>query len=108
MEYTVSTTEQSEGLLDRLEAILDRQIDMARTNDFRGIETATEETRLIITEIAEKELLQQPHLKDRCNGILKRYESLTLILNANKETVAKQLSKVGKGKKTMQAYRHRS
>ncbi len=103
-----TTTEQPQDLLDRLEAMLDRQIEMARANDFGGIETSTEQTRLIITEIAENGLLKQPHLKDRCNGILKRYDSLALILNANKETVAKQLSKVGKGKRTMQAYRHRS
>lgn len=108
MEPATPTTEQPDALLDRLEAILDTQIEMARKSNFRETERLAEKTQVIITEIAESALSQQPYFKSRCSEIVDRYEKLRLILTTNKESVKKQLGKVGKGKKTMQAYRHKS
>ncbi len=108
MSIETPQTESVEVLLDNLQQRLQTQIDKVRINDYRSLEAALQETGSAITEISENKLFQQPQCRQRLAEISKLYRQLTLSVAVGKDTVEKQLQKIGRGKKTVQAYRRQT
>ncbi|MHC4551157.1 MAG: hypothetical protein ACYSUT_00100 [Planctomycetota bacterium] len=104
----IEGAEQTCQLLDTLESLLKEQLAAAQTDDLDRLEQLSEKTSTLITEIGNDPLLAQPQFKTRYQQILELSQRLELAVSANADSVAQQIHKVAKGKKTMQAYGHGS
>lgn len=100
-----ATTEPPEALIARLRASLAQQLDLARKSDFRGLEKLAAETGPLIAEIEAKKDSLSPELAEKLAAASTLLAKLELTVAAAKDTTEKQLKKVSKGKRTMQAYR---
>ncbi len=93
-------------LLDDLQALLEKQIRMARKGNFRRVELLAEESGLVAEKIAQIKLFAQPKFDDRRAHLLKLYKQLELILAAGKASVGGQLRQVGDVRKTLKVYQN--
>ena len=92
-------------LLDNLQSLLEKQIEMARRSDFRGVEVLAERTNSIVAEIGRTKVFEQVGLDDRCKFLARLYKKLALMVAAKKHLLGKQLQQVSEGRRTLQAYR---
>ena len=101
-------TDEQTLLLDNLQSLLEKQIEMARRSNFRQVEALAEQAGSVVEEIIKTKAFQQPQFNDQREQITKLYKKLELILAAGKDSVGGQLRQIGSGKKTLQAYRNNS
>lgn len=92
-------------LLDKLEALLDRQIALAQEGKISEVELLGKQTNSLVERIAEANILEQPEFQDRRDRLQTLYDSLCLAVTAQKADVVAKLGLVRKGKKTLEAYR---
>ena len=92
------------GLLDNLQSLLEKQIEMARKGNFRRVETLTEQADSVVEKIVKTKILDQPEFDNQRKYMVKLYERLQLILAAGKDSVGKQLKQVTNVRKTLHAY----
>ena len=95
-------------LLDNLQSLLEKQIEMARRSNFRRVEALAEQADSIVEKIVKIKPFGQSELDSRCEHLVKLYKKLELILTAGKDSVGRQLQQVGSGKKTLHVYRNNS
>jgi hypothetical protein len=101
-----ATTEPPEALIAQLQASLAQQLDLARKSDFRGLEKLAAEAGSLIAEIEAKKDSLSPELTEKLAAAGTLLAKLALTVSAARDNTEKQLKKVSKGKRTMQAYRH--
>jgi len=92
-------------LLDKLEALLERQIALAQEGKISAVEMLGKQANSLVTRIAETKIPEQPEFQDRRNRLQRLYDSLCLALTAQKADVVAKLGLIRKGKKTLDAYR---
>jgi len=95
-------------LLDNLQSLLEKQIEMARRSDFRCVEALAEQADSIVEKIVKIKAFEQPEFDSQREHLTKLYKKLELILAAGKDSVGKQLKQVGNVRKTLKAYRNNS
>jgi len=95
-------------LLDNLQSLLEKQIEMARRGNFRRVEVLAEQADSIVEKIVKIKAFEQPEFDGRRTHLTKLYEKLQLILAAGKDSVGRQLRQVGNVRKTLHAYRNNS
>jgi hypothetical protein len=95
-------------LLDNLQSLLEKQIEMARRGNFRRVEVLAEQADSIVEKIVKIKPFEQPEFDARRKHLTKLYEKLQLILAAGKDSVGRQLRQVGNVRKTLHAYRNNS
>ena len=93
-------------LLDNLQSLLEKQIEMARRSDFRCVEALAEQADSIVEKIVNIKTFEQPEFDGQREHLTKLYKKLELILAAGKDSVGKQLKQVGNVRKTLKAYRN--
>lgn len=108
MSIESQPTESPEQVLDRLQMLLQAQMDKVRKNDYRSLEGALRKTGSAMTEIRDNQCFRQPQYQQRLSEVSKLYRQLNLAVAGDKKNVQKQLQKIGKGKKTVRAYRHKT
>ena len=91
-------------LLDNLQSLLEKQIEMARRSNLRRVEALAEQADSVVEKIVKTKAFEQPRLDGRRELLTKLYKKLELILAAGKDSVGKQLRQVGNVRKTLQAY----
>jgi hypothetical protein len=101
----VNTDEQTH-LLDNLQSLLEKQIEMARKGNFRRVEALAEQAGSIVEKIVKIKPFGQPEFDGRRKHLSKLYKKLELMLAAGKDSVAKQLRQAGNARKTLKAYRN--
>ena len=101
-------TDEQMHLLDNLQSLLEKQIEMARKSDFRRVEALAEQADPIIEEIVKTNAFEQPGIDLQRGHLTKLYKKLELILTAGKDSVGRQLRQVGNVRKTLRAYRNNS
>jgi len=99
-------TDEHMRLLDNLQSLLERQIEMARRSNFRCVEALAEQTDSIVDKIVKTKRFGQSEFEDQRKHIAKLYKKLQLILTASKDAVGKQLRQLGNIRKTLYAYRN--
>lgn len=99
-------TDEQMHLLDQLQSLLEKQIEMARRSDFSGVEALAEQADSIVREIVETKAFEQPGADLRRESLTKLYKKLELIIAAGKDSAQKQLRQVGNVRKTLKAYRN--
>jgi len=93
-------------LLDNLQSLLEKQIEMARRSNLRRVEALAEQADSVVEKITKTKTFDQPEFDVRRKHIVKLYKKLQLILAAGKDSVGKQLMQVGNVRKTLKAYRN--
>jgi len=96
------------GLLDNLQSLLEKQIEMARRSNFRCVEALAEQADSVIEKIVKINPFDQPELDGQRKQLVKLYKKLELILAAGKDSVGRQLRQMGNVRKTFKAYRNNS
>ncbi len=95
-------------LLDELQILLEKQIELARQGNIRDVGILSERGVWLVEKIARTGILDpaDPAFnKVRREQLQKLYEDLCLAITAQKAGVGEELSRVRKGKKTIQTYR---
>lgn len=95
-------------LLDELRTLLEKQVDKARQGNIKDVELLSKQVGSLIEKILQKGILgpSDPMFdKERREQLQKLYEDLCLAVAAQRAVVCEELSRVRKGKKTLQAYR---
>ena len=91
-------------LLDNLQNLLEKQIEVARKSNLRRVEELAEQADSIVEKIAKTRTFDQPELESRRKHIVKLYKKVQLILAAGKDSVGSQLRRVSNVRKTLHAY----
>ncbi len=92
-------------LLDDLQGLLEKQIEMARRGNLRRVEALAEQADSIVAGIVQAGVFEQPEFDGRREHLTKLYKKLELMLAADKDAVNRQRRRVGNGRKTLHAYR---
>ncbi len=93
-------------LLNDLQGLLEKQIEMARRGNLRRVEALAEQADSIVARIVQARVFEQPEFDGRREHLTRLYKKLELILATGKDAVGKQLRQVGSGRRTLQAYRN--
>ena len=97
-------TDEQIQLLDKLEALLERQITLAQEGKIGAVEILGKQANSLVPQIAETGILEQPEFQGRRNQLQTLYDSLCLAVTAQKADVVAKLSLVRKGKKTLDLF----
>ncbi len=95
-------------MLDELRAMLEKQVEKARQGNIKDVELLSKQVGSLIEKILQTGILDpaDPGFnKVRREQLQKLYEDLCLAVAAQRAVVREELSRVRKGKKTIQAYR---
>ena len=94
------------SLVDDLQGLLEKQIEMARRGNLRRVEALAEQADSVISKIAQVKTPEQPDLIRQRQRLTELYKQLELMLSANKDNIARQLRQTKGIRKTLQAYRN--
>jgi len=97
-----------EQLLNELQGVLKRQIELVRRGDFRDCEVLAEKTGLLVERLKEAKAPQRGELREQFERTTKLYREAILIIATEKDRLGRQLGQVNRGRKTLRAYRGRS
>ena len=100
-------TEEQALLLDNLQSLLEKQIEMARRSDFRCVESLAGQAGLCIEKIAETKCLERPEFVERREHLTQLYRKLELMLTGSKDSIAGELRQVGNVRKTLAVYHNK-
>jgi len=94
----------SENLINDLQALLEKQIEMAHKGNVTGVESLSKQANSLIEKCTQSNILKHPDLKNQHEKLKKLYEQLSLAIAAQKAETAEQLSRIRKGRKTLSVY----
>ncbi len=92
-------------LLDKLQNILQKQIELARQGNIGEVESLVKQAGLLMERISDLRILELPEYKNYQEKLQRLYKELCLALAAQKAEVAGQLNRIRNGKKTIEVYR---
>ena len=92
-------------LLNELQSLLEKQIELARHGNINEIEVLSKRASSLVGKIARSGVLESSEFTSQCEQLRKLYQDLCLALTAQQSETAKELSRVRKGKKTIETYR---
>ena len=104
-EFDAANEDGQTSLVDDLQGLLEKQIEMARRGNLRRVEALAEQADAIVGRIVKARILQKPEFDDQREHLTKLYKKLELMLATGKDAVNRQLHRVGSGRKALQAYR---
>jgi hypothetical protein len=93
------------SLLDDLQVLLERQIELAQAGNIRSVEVLSKQANFLTGKIAETGMLGRPEFKSRREQLQKLYDGLSLAIIAQKAETCGNLSRVRKGRKAIGTYR---
>ena len=99
----MSTNEQTQ-LLDDLQSLLERQIELAQQANIGDVELLSERTTYLVEKIAQTGILESAEFENRRERLQKLYHKLNLVITARRDQTDETLSRVRRGKKTVEAY----
>lgn len=91
---------------DELQNLLKKQIELARQGNIGEIEVLSKQASSLVGKIALSGVLESSEFKSQHEQLRKLYQDLRLALTAQKAETAKEINRVRKGKKTVEAYRN--
>jgi hypothetical protein len=106
MKSNTVNIEKHQDPWDRLQTLLEKQVRMSKNSNIRGVEMLAEQANSVVAEITNAPSPLPPQWKQKCEAVMQLYKKLELMIEAEKDTVNKQLRKVTSGKKAVRAYHH--
>lgn len=100
-------TEQKAELLDELQNLLERQIELVHKGDPAGkkINNLSQQTNVLVEKIRQAGILESARFENQKEKIRKLYDCLYMAISAQKDQTRQQMNRVRKGKKTIVKYR---
>jgi hypothetical protein len=95
-----------ESLLDDLEMMLAKQIDLASDGSIAALDLQSRQADSLVERIAQSGFLELPEFKDRRERLQNLYDRLGLVIAARRAETAEDLSRVRKVRKTVAVYRN--
>jgi hypothetical protein len=95
-------------LLDELQTLLEKQVEMAKRGNLRDVELLSGKSGSLVEKVRQTGVFDAANPAfngKRRKQLQKLYEDLCLTIEAQKAGVSVELSRVRKGKKTVQTYR---
>ena len=92
-------------LLERLQSLLEKQIELVRRGDFRTSEALTEQSDSVVDELVRTKAFEQTGFDEQRARVAKLYRELVLMVAAEKDRLGKQVQQIGQGRKTLKVYR---
>lgn len=92
-------------LLDELQSLLEKQIELARQGNINEIELLSKQASSLVGKISRMGIFESSEFKSQHEQLRKLYQDLCLALTAQQAQTAEELSRVRKGKKTIEIYR---
>lgn len=99
------STDKKTHLLDDLQSLLEKQMELAQQDNISGVEVLSKQASSLVVEIAQTGILELREFKNRREQLQKLYDSLLLAITAQRADISEKLSRVRKGKKTIGIYR---
>jgi hypothetical protein len=99
-------TDEQKHLLDDLQSLLEKQIEMVRKGNYRHVEVLAEQASSVIEKIAKIKSFGRPEFDDRRKHLLELYKKLELMIEAEKASVERQQKQVDNVRKILKAYRN--
>jgi len=99
------STDKQIHLLDDLQSLLEKQIELVQQGNISGVEILSKQASSLVVEIAQTGILELREFKNRREQLQKLYDSLLLAITAQRADISEKLSRVRKGKKTVGIYR---
>ena len=93
-------------LLDELQGLLEKQIELARKGNINEIEVLSKQAGSLVREITRSGVFESAEFRSRREQLRKLYQNLCLALAAQQAETAEKLSQVRRGKKTIEVYRN--
>lgn len=92
-------------LLNELQSLLEKQIGLARQSNINEIEVLSKQASSLVGKIVRSGVLESSEFKSQHEQLRKLYQDLCLALTTQQVETAEELSRVRKGKKTIETYR---
>lgn len=92
-------------LLNELQSLLEKQIELARQSNINEIEVLSKQASSLVGKIVRSGVLESSEFKSQHEQLRKLYQDLCLALTTQQVETAEELSRVRKGKKTIETYR---
>jgi hypothetical protein len=92
-------------LLNELQSLLEKQIELARQGHINEIEVLSKQAGSLVGKIARSRVLESSEFESQNDQLRKLYQDLCLALTTQQVETAEELSRVRKGKKTIETYR---
>jgi hypothetical protein len=99
----MNTNEQTQ-LLDGLQSLLERQIELAQQANIGDVELLSEQATYLVGKIAQTGVLESAEFENRRERMQKLYHQLNLVITARRDQADETLSRVRRGKKIVEAY----
>ena len=97
-------TNKHGDLLDKLQGLLEKQIEMARKDNLRRVEALAEQAEPVVEKIIKINEFEKPEFNAQREHLIKLYKKLELMIAAGKNSISKQLKQVIGGKKILKVY----
>jgi len=98
------TTDKHTHLLDELQSLLERQIELTLQGNISDIDVLSSRADSLVAEIAQTGILESTEFKDQRDRLQRLYDSLHLTITAQQADVSEKLSRVRRGRRTVAAY----
>ena len=92
--------------MTQLELLLQQQIEMARLGDMTSIENSCEKAARLVETMGPVDFEAHPELEVRRTRLRRLYRDLALALNARKQAVNAELTRLRKTRKAFKVYRN--
>ena len=100
------STDKQTHLLDDLQSLLEKQMELAQQGNISGVEVLSKQANSLVGKIARSRFPESSEFKSRHEQLRKLYQDLCLALTAQQAETTEELSRVRKGKKTIETYRN--
>jgi hypothetical protein len=99
--------EEQEHPLDRLQNLLEKQIEAAQEGSLTNVELLSKQADSLVGQIAGSDILGHSELGGRREHLQKLYDNLCLAITAQKGHVSEKLTRIRRARKTLETY-HRN
>ena len=96
------------NLLDELQSLLEKQIEMTRQGSIIDIERLGSQGSFLVEKIIHAGILERVEFENRRQRLQKLYKQLHLALAANKADTAEKIDRIRKGKKLLATYKRQA
>ncbi len=98
------TNSEPTKLLDDLQNLLQKQIELARQGNVATVEQLSEQGGVLVKKITALGLLEMPCFRRERIRLEKLYHNLNLLLTSGKDEISGRLKQIRKAKMTVKSY----
>lgn len=99
------STDKQIHLLDELQSSLEKQIELARVGNISEVEVLSKQSSSLVEKITQAGILKSDEFSNKRELLQKLYQNLCLAVTAQRNEVSKEISRVCKGRRTIETYR---